>query len=212
MNEKLAVEDLIAALRQSTVLGSTVIPVIKHVWTEQVRPRPASSCGPTTTPQLPPSAQHAPPRPPDLLPAPVSAPAPHQSAALLAVAQTKAFSVGHLVGFDWKLGVATEANTLTRLETPYVTLALRVADPNGAVSATSVTLTVSEFKVRPPHEPEPEPHRTHTRMLTLHGGGARLHTELFGPSQDHLVDPRNDVTVCGRVGCRARRLLSPPPL
>jgi len=34
--EKLSVEDLIAALRQSTVLGSTVVPVIKHVWTDQV--------------------------------------------------------------------------------------------------------------------------------------------------------------------------------
>ena len=44
--------------------------------------------------------------------------------------------------------MATTSSLCRQLETPYVTLALRVADPNGVVSATSVDLTVSEFKVR----------------------------------------------------------------
>ena len=71
-----------------------------------------------------------------------------QGPALLEVAQTRAFSVGQLVDFDWKLVIATESSSLRQLDTPYVTLALRVADPSGSVSATSVNLTVSEFKVR----------------------------------------------------------------
>jgi hypothetical protein len=80
-----------------------------------------------------------------------------QAAALLAVAQTKAFAVGQLVSLDWKLGVAAEASTVAHVDTPYVTLALRVADPSGAVTATSVVLTVSEFKVRAdPRERERE--------------------------------------------------------
>jgi hypothetical protein len=103
MAEKLAVDEFITALRLSTVLGSTVIPVIKHVWTDQ-------------------------------------------SSTLLAIAQTKVFSVGHLVGFDWKLAVATESTVCRVMETPYVTLALRVADANGVVSATSVNMTVSDLK------------------------------------------------------------------
>jgi len=71
-----------------------------------------------------------------------------QAANLQAVAQTKAFSIGQLVSFEWKVAMATTSNLCRQLETPYVTLALRVANPNGVVSATSVDLTVSEFKAR----------------------------------------------------------------
>ena len=47
VTEKLVVEDLISTLRQSTVLGSTVIPVLKHVWTEQARGNPVCAVAPS---------------------------------------------------------------------------------------------------------------------------------------------------------------------
>jgi hypothetical protein len=56
-------------------------------------------------------------------------------------------SVGSLVGFDWKMGVAVKSNKCEQLNTPFVAINLRVADPNNVISDHAFELTIPEFYV-----------------------------------------------------------------
>jgi hypothetical protein len=58
-----------------------------------------------------------------------------------------ALSIGHLQSLDWKLGVAVASNHCASLNTPYVSLTLRVADPDNHITTHSFDLSLLEFKV-----------------------------------------------------------------
>ncbi|KAF2070937.1 hypothetical protein CYY_007743 [Polysphondylium violaceum] len=58
----------------------------------------------------------------------------------------KAFSIGKLVDFQWKLGVATSSSLTTQLNTPFISVFIKVVDANEQVSSHSFELTVPEFQ------------------------------------------------------------------
>lgn len=58
----------------------------------------------------------------------------------------RAFSIGELVGLEWKLGVAIASSRCQNLSAPFVELIFRVADRNGMVSTQHVELTYLEFQ------------------------------------------------------------------
>lgn len=58
----------------------------------------------------------------------------------------RAFSIGELVGLEWKLGVAISSNRCQNLSAPFVELIFRVADRNGMVSTQHLELTYLEFQ------------------------------------------------------------------
>lgn len=58
----------------------------------------------------------------------------------------KQLKVGHLLSMDWKFGVAVKSSHCVRLNSPFVTLLLRVVDINGATSSHSLELSLSEFQ------------------------------------------------------------------
>jgi hypothetical protein len=56
-------------------------------------------------------------------------------------------SVGKLVDMKWKIGVASASNLSDQINTPYVTLALKIADNEGKISDVTMELTIAEFQV-----------------------------------------------------------------
>ena len=55
-------------------------------------------------------------------------------------------TVGQLVSMDWKLGVSISSSACRSLNSPHVSLLLKVADPAGTVQQHSVEMSVSEFQ------------------------------------------------------------------
>lgn len=54
--------------------------------------------------------------------------------------------VGKLVDLKWKLGVAMSSNNCRNLNSPFVTISLKVADPSGQVQERSFEMTVPQFR------------------------------------------------------------------
>ena len=52
-----------------------------------------------------------------------------------------------LVSMDWKLGVSISSSSCRALNSPHVSLLLKVADPGGSVQQHSAEMSVSEFQV-----------------------------------------------------------------
>jgi hypothetical protein len=60
----------------------------------------------------------------------------------------RVLNVGHLVGIDWKLGVALSSSSCNSLLAPFVTIVFHITDVNGNTVAEKVEFTYSEFQVR----------------------------------------------------------------
>ncbi len=56
-------------------------------------------------------------------------------------------AIGKLVDVKWKVGVAAASNLSDQINTPYVTLSLKVADNEGKISDHTFELTIAEFQV-----------------------------------------------------------------
>ena len=57
------------------------------------------------------------------------------------------FSVGKLVDFQWKLGVAVKSNNCKNLGSPFVSILVRVADANNKIQTQTIEMTISQFQV-----------------------------------------------------------------
>ncbi|XP_072884050.1 COMM domain-containing protein 6 isoform X2 [Hemitrygon akajei] len=55
-------------------------------------------------------------------------------------------TVGQLVDLQWKLGMAVSSDSCKSLNCPYVTIALKVADPSGEIIRRSFEMTVPQFQ------------------------------------------------------------------
>lgn len=55
-------------------------------------------------------------------------------------------SIGQLVDMQWKLGMAVSSDTCRSLNSPYVTLLLKVADPSGHICQKSFEMTIPQFQ------------------------------------------------------------------
>lgn len=62
-------------------------------------------------------------------------------------ALNRVLNVGHLVGLDWKLGVALTSSNCNNLLAPFVTILFHITDVNGNTIAERVEFTYSEFQV-----------------------------------------------------------------
>ncbi|KAM4609278.1 COMM domain-containing protein 6 [Polymixia lowei] len=55
-------------------------------------------------------------------------------------------SIGQLVDMQWKLGMAVSSDTCRSLNSPYVSLLLKIADPSGEIYQRSFEMTVPQFQ------------------------------------------------------------------
>lgn len=55
-------------------------------------------------------------------------------------------SIGKLVSMETKLGVAVSSDSCKRLNTPFVTLLLKIEDAGGVVTSHSVELSLAQFQ------------------------------------------------------------------
>lgn len=55
-------------------------------------------------------------------------------------------SIGQLVEMQWKLGMAVGSDTCRSLNSPYVTLLLKIVEPSGQISQRSLELTIPQFQ------------------------------------------------------------------
>ncbi|XP_053733968.1 COMM domain-containing protein 6 [Synchiropus splendidus] len=55
-------------------------------------------------------------------------------------------SVGQLVDVQWKLSLAVSSDTCRSLNSPFVTLLLKIAEPSGQISQRSFEMTVPQFQ------------------------------------------------------------------
>lgn len=55
-------------------------------------------------------------------------------------------SIGQLVDVQWKLGMAVSSDTCRSLNSPYVTLMLKVADASGHIRQKSFEMTIQQFQ------------------------------------------------------------------
>lgn len=55
-------------------------------------------------------------------------------------------SIGQLVDMQWKLGMAVSSDTCRALNTPHVTLLLKIAKPSGQIIQRSFELTIPQFQ------------------------------------------------------------------
>lgn len=55
-------------------------------------------------------------------------------------------SIGQLVDLQWKLGMAVSSDTCRSLNSPYVTLLLKVAKPSGQIIQRCFELTIPQFQ------------------------------------------------------------------
>ncbi|KAH0624471.1 hypothetical protein JD844_031940 [Phrynosoma platyrhinos] len=56
-------------------------------------------------------------------------------------------AVGQLIDFQWKLGMAVSSDNCKSLKSPYVTMAVKVADASGHITSKTFEMTVSQFQV-----------------------------------------------------------------
>ncbi|KAG7467111.1 hypothetical protein MATL_G00149820 [Megalops atlanticus] len=54
--------------------------------------------------------------------------------------------VGQLVDVQWKLGMAVSSDTCRSLNSPYVSLLLKIADTSGQISSKSFEMTIPQFQ------------------------------------------------------------------
>uniref|UniRef100_A0A2D4EYC6 COMM domain-containing protein 6 n=1 Tax=Micrurus corallinus TaxID=54390 RepID=A0A2D4EYC6_MICCO len=55
-------------------------------------------------------------------------------------------AAGQLIDFQWKLGIAVSADSCKSLKSPYVTVALKVADGLGNVTCKTFEMTIAQFQ------------------------------------------------------------------
>ncbi|XP_042316674.1 COMM domain-containing protein 6 isoform X2 [Sceloporus undulatus] len=55
-------------------------------------------------------------------------------------------AVGQLIDFQWKLGMAVSSDNCKSLKSPYVTMAVKVADASGHITSKTFEMTVSQFQ------------------------------------------------------------------
>ncbi|XP_028289541.1 COMM domain-containing protein 6 isoform X2 [Parambassis ranga] len=55
-------------------------------------------------------------------------------------------SVGQLVDLQWKLGMSVSSDTCRSLNSPYVSLLLKVVEPSGQISQKCLEMTVPQFQ------------------------------------------------------------------
>ncbi|XP_017265685.1 COMM domain-containing protein 6 [Kryptolebias marmoratus] len=55
-------------------------------------------------------------------------------------------SISQLVDVQWKLGMAVSSDTCRSLNSPYVSLLLRIAEPSGQISQKSFEMTIPQFQ------------------------------------------------------------------
>nr|XP_003218706.1 PREDICTED: COMM domain-containing protein 6 isoform X1 [Anolis carolinensis] len=55
-------------------------------------------------------------------------------------------AVGQLIDFQWKLGMAVSSGNCKSLKSPYVTIAMKVADASGHITSKTFEMTVSQFQ------------------------------------------------------------------
>ncbi|XP_030642988.1 COMM domain-containing protein 6 [Chanos chanos] len=55
-------------------------------------------------------------------------------------------SIGQLVDLQWKLGMAVSSDTCRSLNSPYVSLVLKIADTSGEISYKSFEMTIPQFQ------------------------------------------------------------------
>lgn len=56
------------------------------------------------------------------------------------------FSIGQLVDIQWKLGMAVSSDACRSLNSPYVSLLLKVAEPSGQIHQKAFEMTVPQFQ------------------------------------------------------------------
>nr|XP_034970128.1 COMM domain-containing protein 6 isoform X1 [Zootoca vivipara] len=54
--------------------------------------------------------------------------------------------VGRLIDFQWKLGMAVSSDSCKSLKSPYVTMAVKVADASGHITSKTFEMTVPQFQ------------------------------------------------------------------
>ncbi|XP_008280207.1 COMM domain-containing protein 6 [Stegastes partitus] len=55
-------------------------------------------------------------------------------------------SIGQLVDMQWKLGMAVSSDTCRSLNSPYVTLLLKIVEPSGQIRQRSFEMTIPQFQ------------------------------------------------------------------
>lgn len=55
-------------------------------------------------------------------------------------------SINQLVDMQWKLGMAVSSDTCRSLNSPYVSLRLKILEPSGQISYKSIEMTVPQFQ------------------------------------------------------------------
>ncbi|XP_012719859.2 COMM domain-containing protein 6 [Fundulus heteroclitus] len=55
-------------------------------------------------------------------------------------------SIGQLVDMQWKLGMAVSSDTCRSLNSPYVSLMLKIAEPSGQISQKAFEMTIPQFQ------------------------------------------------------------------
>ncbi|EFA75501.1 COMM domain-containing protein 6 [Heterostelium album PN500] len=56
------------------------------------------------------------------------------------------FNIGRLIDFQWKLGVSVSSNKCEELNTPFISVFLKVLDTNNQTISQSFELTLPEFQ------------------------------------------------------------------
>lgn len=68
-----------------------------------------------------------------------------QGEAMLTPEAQKDLHIGELRSLEWKLGVTVASSSCSALNSPFVSMVARVADPDGRIASRAFELTVSEF-------------------------------------------------------------------
>ncbi|XP_029937559.1 COMM domain-containing protein 6 isoform X1 [Myripristis murdjan] len=55
-------------------------------------------------------------------------------------------SIGQLIDLQWKLGMAVSSDTCRSLNSPYVCLLLKIAEPSGQIQQRSFEMTIPQFQ------------------------------------------------------------------
>ncbi|XP_062982074.1 COMM domain-containing protein 6 isoform X1 [Elgaria multicarinata webbii] len=55
-------------------------------------------------------------------------------------------AVGQLMDFQWKLGMAVSSDSCKSLKSPYITMAVKVADASGHITSKTFEMTVPQFQ------------------------------------------------------------------
>ena len=58
------------------------------------------------------------------------------------------FSVGQLIDIEWRLGVAVKSSDCKALNSPFVSVLMRVQDSDKKIAQHTFELTLAEFQVR----------------------------------------------------------------